>query len=151
MGLWPMTSPYPQPFMFIDAPKVRIEGVKVPNDRRYLQAMIQVHALPLPALYERAVHRQVSHFVDSICQTLHGRADLLHKGFRHASHVGVGRGVQGKDVSRVVATGAAASGMPEEEGRGKRRGGSLAGAVLQARARASGSGSGGRRYKGWGR
>lgn len=45
MSLWPIHTPYKMPFMYIDIPMVRLEGVKLPNDRRYLQAMLQVNSL----------------------------------------------------------------------------------------------------------
>ena len=32
----------PKPFIYFDTNIVRVEGVKVPNDKRYLQAMLQV-------------------------------------------------------------------------------------------------------------
>ena len=32
----------PQPFMFLDVTDVMIEGVRIPNDKRFLRTMLQV-------------------------------------------------------------------------------------------------------------
>lgn len=42
IAAWGKAAAGPQPFMYMATNMVRIEGVKVPNDRRYLQAMLQV-------------------------------------------------------------------------------------------------------------
>jgi hypothetical protein len=45
---WESVGTEAWPFMFmVAAPQARVEGVKVPNDRRYLQAMLQVRRAPL--------------------------------------------------------------------------------------------------------
>lgn len=45
MSLWDIEGLVSQPFMFMEALRqIRVEGVKVPNDRRFLQAMLQVRA-----------------------------------------------------------------------------------------------------------
>lgn len=42
MDLWEIERQPPQPFMWLEMSLVRVEGVKIPNDRRFLQAMLQV-------------------------------------------------------------------------------------------------------------
>ncbi len=39
IGLW---DPQPQPFMFLDATNVKVEGVRIPNDKRFVRTMLQV-------------------------------------------------------------------------------------------------------------
>jgi hypothetical protein len=45
MGLWEFERQPPQPFMWLEMNMVRVEGVKLPNDRRFLQSMLQVSVL----------------------------------------------------------------------------------------------------------
>ena len=49
MALWDVEKLPRQPFV-VEPPigqQIRVEGVKVPNDRRYLQAMLQVLKLAI--------------------------------------------------------------------------------------------------------
>ena len=39
MSLW---DPQPQPFMFLDVKDITVEGVRIPNDKRFLRTMLQV-------------------------------------------------------------------------------------------------------------
>ena len=39
---WETAAMIAKPFIYQDTNIVRVEGVKVPNDKRYLQAMLQV-------------------------------------------------------------------------------------------------------------
>eukprot|EP00873_Tetraselmis_striata_P038282 jgi/Tetstr1/458546/TSEL_044949.t1 len=50
MDLWEIERQPPQPFMWLEMSLVRVEGVKIPNDRRFLQAMLQVAGVAAAAV-----------------------------------------------------------------------------------------------------